>query len=651
MSGTASIERRAELMKVWPMARRSPGALRGPLGLLTLTLVMSFCSPRLAHAFVTGAMQGHLLFNGAPVQVSAMTGPGALSVQLAVGNAVSVDAAGAYKFPDLPLGTYQPTVMLAATAIGQGAPTQATAGGIATVDMDVTSTAGLATGAITVNGQPFAGARITVDVNGTACSFGASGASFTMLLPPGVHTAVVSSALTGTPIGTLPISVQAGQTTNLGTVVFGTGALQGYVLYNGAPAPALAFAGSAAVTVRAAVGIAANVDANGAYGFANLPGGTYAPAVMLGANVLLQGSATPVTAGSRATAHLDVTASAGLATGVIAVNGQSVSVDRISVVGTGVSCAFGANASGRFQMLLPPGSYTATPRSAATGAAIGTFGFSVAAGATTDLGTVGFAAGSIEGTVLFNGAPVPALAMTGLGALVVQAGAQIATSVDSAGHFVLAPLPTGTYPLVLMHGANTLAQGPTTPVSVGSSTSASIDVTSSAGLVTGVIAVNGLPYPVSRIAVDVGGATWLYSTDASARFLMLLPPGSYTATPRSPATGAPIGSFAFVSIAGTTNGVAATQAEPGVTAFALSPTFPNPASGTSRVEYALPRRAKVRVTLLDLQGREMAVLADGICEAGRYMAALPAADLRAGIYFVRMQAPGTDVARRVAVVR
>jgi len=38
-------------------------------------------------------------------------------------------------------------------------------------------------------------------------------------------------------------------------------------------------------------------------------------------------------------------------------------------------------------------------------------------------------------------------------------------------------------------------------------------------------------------------------------------------------------------------------------------------------------------------------------EAGRYTAALPSAGLRAGIYFVRMQAPGGQIAHRVAIVK
>ncbi len=581
-----------------------------------------------------------------------MTGPGALTVQVGAGNAVSVDATGLYSFPNLQLGSYQPVVTVGGSQLGQGASTPVTVGAMAPADMDLTAGAGIATGVITVNGQPFPVDRITVDVNGTSCSFSTNaGAGFTMLLPPGSYTATPRSPATGTTIGTFPFTVQAGQTTSLGTLAFDTGAIQGYVLFNGAPAPALAFAGSGALTVQAGAGITASVDANGFYSFPNLPVGTYHPVVMVGASPLGPAATTPVTAGGTAVEYLDLTSSVGLATGLITANGQPLAVDRIPVVGTGTSCVFSTSAGAHFQMLLPPGSYTATPRSPATGATIGTFPFTVTAGATTNLGTLAFDTGAIQGYVLFNGAPVPALAMAGLGALTVQAGAGITATVDATGFYSFPNLPVGTYPLALMHGAVQLVQGAMTTVTNGGTATAYLGVTSSAGLATGVITVNGQPFPVDRIVVDGNATTSVFSSDANARFAMLLPPGSYTATPRSPATGASIGTFDFTVAAGATNAVLAVPVGAAIAAFALSPVSPNPTTGHSLVTFAVPRRSHVRLTLLDVQGREVAVLADGVRDAGRYTAALQSGGLQAGVYFVRMQAPGGQLTRRLEIVR
>lgn len=86
--------------------------------------------------------------------------------------------------------------------------------------------------------------------------------------------------------------------------------------------------------------------------------------------------------------------------------------------------------------------------------------------------------------------------------------------------------------------------------------------------------------------------------------------------------------------------------------FALAPVSPNPARGRIRAEFALPRESRVRVTVLDLQGREVAVLADGTFPAGRHEATWNGAATRrnaAGVYFVRLATDGRAWTRRVAL--
>src|SRR5207253_8684396 len=78
-----------------------------------------------------------------------------------------------------------------------------------------------------------------------------------------------------------------------------------------------------------------------------------------------------------------------------------------------------------------------------------------------------------------------------------------------------------------------------------------------------------------------------------------------------------------------------------VTEFSLSPVTPNPIRRAGDVRFALPRASRVRLTVLDLQGREVGVLADGEFAAGRHQARLTGTATRApGLYFVRFQAAG-----------
>ena len=93
-------------------------------------------------------------------------------------------------------------------------------------------------------------------------------------------------------------------------------------------------------------------------------------------------------------------------------------------------------------------------------------------------------------------------------------------------------------------------------------------------------------------------------------------------------------------------------AQGGAAAFALMPLAPNPSpGGRSLVQFAIPTSTHVRLSLTDIQGRAVAVLSDGVREAGQYTAALEASDLRAGMYFVRLQANGVNLSRRLVVVK
>ena len=89
-----------------------------------------------------------------------------------------------------------------------------------------------------------------------------------------------------------------------------------------------------------------------------------------------------------------------------------------------------------------------------------------------------------------------------------------------------------------------------------------------------------------------------------------------------------------------------------VTAFALSGVVPNPTHGLAHVTFALPRAARIRVAVLDVQGREVLTLAAGEYGAGRHSVALSAGrKLSAGLYFVRMSTPEQTFVKRFAIMK
>jgi hypothetical protein len=96
----------------------------------------------------------------------------------------------------------------------------------------------------------------------------------------------------------------------------------------------------------------------------------------------------------------------------------------------------------------------------------------------------------------------------------------------------------------------------------------------------------------------------------------------------------------------------------GFTKFALAPTWPNPSSGRSNVEFTVPVSGKARLVVYDVTGRVISTVADGDFTAGRHQAewtgatdgGSPAAN---GIYYLALESPNLDsrVVQRITLSR
>lgn len=69
--------------------------------------------------------------------------------------------------------------------------------------------------------------------------------------------------------------------------------------------------------------------------------------------------------------------------------------------------------------------------------------------------------------------------------------------------------------------------------------------------------------------------------------------------------------------------------------FELAHAYPNPFNPRATIPFALPEAARVTLTVYDVLGRQIAILADGRFEAGRHTAALDGSLLASGLYLVR----------------
>ena len=83
----------------------------------------------------------------------------------------------------------------------------------------------------------------------------------------------------------------------------------------------------------------------------------------------------------------------------------------------------------------------------------------------------------------------------------------------------------------------------------------------------------------------------------------------------------------------------------------MAPAMPNPARTDFTLRFRLPEAGHVRITLVDVSGRQVGEVLDAVRPAGEHAVVAPVRDLAAGIYFARLEWQGRTIGQRVAVVR
>jgi aminopeptidase N len=85
--------------------------------------------------------------------------------------------------------------------------------------------------------------------------------------------------------------------------------------------------------------------------------------------------------------------------------------------------------------------------------------------------------------------------------------------------------------------------------------------------------------------------------------------------------------------------------------FSLDQNYPNPFNPSTVIRYALPVDSKVKLSVLNLLGQEVAILADGVESAGYKSVEWNAGTLPSGIYFYRLQAGLFSASRKLLLVK
>jgi len=86
-------------------------------------------------------------------------------------------------------------------------------------------------------------------------------------------------------------------------------------------------------------------------------------------------------------------------------------------------------------------------------------------------------------------------------------------------------------------------------------------------------------------------------------------------------------------------------------AFALLSTMPNPFNPRTAIQYSVDRAMSVRLSVFDMGGRLISVLADGPQLAGEHMLVFDGTNLASGMYFVALEGTGRRDVKKVLLLK
>ncbi len=85
--------------------------------------------------------------------------------------------------------------------------------------------------------------------------------------------------------------------------------------------------------------------------------------------------------------------------------------------------------------------------------------------------------------------------------------------------------------------------------------------------------------------------------------------------------------------------------------FAITSIYPNPFNSIAKVAYDLPHSDDVFIGVYDISGRLVSTLYEGRQHTGSHIVSWDGSQVSTGLYFVRMQAGGRDIIRKVTLVK
>ncbi len=86
--------------------------------------------------------------------------------------------------------------------------------------------------------------------------------------------------------------------------------------------------------------------------------------------------------------------------------------------------------------------------------------------------------------------------------------------------------------------------------------------------------------------------------------------------------------------------------------YALNQNYPNPFNPVTQIEYALPEKSEISVKVFDILGNEIAVLASGLYEPGRYTVPFDGSSYASGVYIYKLSyGRGQTITKKMTLLK
>ncbi|MDP8239999.1 MAG: T9SS type A sorting domain-containing protein [Candidatus Hatepunaea meridiana] len=85
--------------------------------------------------------------------------------------------------------------------------------------------------------------------------------------------------------------------------------------------------------------------------------------------------------------------------------------------------------------------------------------------------------------------------------------------------------------------------------------------------------------------------------------------------------------------------------------FSITRVYPNPFNSQTKIQFFLPGRTLMEISLFDQVGRELLTITEGYREAGFYDVPFNACNLPSGCYLLRLKADNRILSERIIVTK